>query len=117
MLTLHDTGDGIAPVGNERSYADAVARAGRSPLLRQEFVARANHCFFTGSEEITALQTLTARVRTGRWPEKSAAVLNASAGTFGPEFQQMWSYFSPGPATVTPGFVDTRPAPFVRAVP
>ena len=117
VLTLHDTGDGIAPVGNERSYADAVARAGRSPLLRQEFVARANHCFFTGSEEITALRTLTARVRTGAWPTTSAAALNASASTFGPEYQQMASYFSPGPATVTPAFVDTRPLPFVRAVP
>ncbi|ACU70944.1 conserved hypothetical protein [Catenulispora acidiphila DSM 44928] len=116
VLTLHDTGDGIAPVGNERSYADAVARAGRSPLLRQEFVARANHCFFTGSEEITALQTLTARVKTGRWPDTSAAVLNASAGTFGLDFQQMWSYFSPGPAAVAPAFVDTRPAPFVRGL-
>lgn len=117
VLTLHDTGDGIAPVENERSYADAVARAGRSPLLRQEFVARANHCFFTGSEEITALRTLTARVKTGQWPDTSAAVLNAAANTFGPDYQQMTSYFEPGPATVTPAFADTRPPPFVRALP
>lgn len=117
VLTLHDTGDGIAPVENEGSYADAVARAGRSGLLRQEYVARANHCFFTGSEELTALNTLTARVRTGQWPTTSAAALNAAAGTFGPEFQQMWSYYSPGTQAVAPAFSDTRPEPIVRGLP
>ncbi|MBW8806697.1 MAG: hypothetical protein JF587_23000 [Catenulisporales bacterium] len=114
-LTLHDTGDGIAPVGNERSYADAVARLGRSALLRQAFVARANHCLFTGSEEITALRTLIARVEEGQWPDTGAAALNTAAATFGPEYQQMFSYYQPGTATVPPGFVDTRPLPFVRA--
>ena len=115
-LTLHDTGDGIAPVGNERSYADAVARLGRSALLRQAFVARANHCFFTGAEEISALQALMTRVRTGSWPDTSAAALNAAADTFGPQYQQMVSYYEPGTATVTPAFVDTEPMPFIRGL-
>jgi hypothetical protein len=115
-LTLHDTGDGIAPVGNERSYADAVARLGHSALLRQAFVARANHCFFTGAEEISALQALMTRVRTGSWPDTSAAALNAAAGTFGPQYQQMFSYYEPGTATVTPAFVDTEPMPFIRGL-
>lgn len=115
-LTLHDTGDGIAPVGNERSYADAVARLGRSALLRQAFVARANHCFFTGAEEITALQALIARVHTGHWPNTGAAALNATADAFGPEYQQMYSYYQPGTATVTAAFVDSRPMPFIRGL-
>lgn len=115
-LTLHDTGDGIAPVGNERSYADAVARLGRSGLLRQTFVARANHCFFTGAEEITALQALTARVRTGNWPDTAAAALNSTAGAFGTQYQQMFSYFQPGTATVPPAFIDIRPLPFIRGM-
>ncbi|GAA1965747.1 hypothetical protein [Catenulispora subtropica] len=113
-LTLHDTGDGIAPVGNERSYADAAARTGRSGLLRQAFVARANHCFFTGAEELAALQALIARVGTGQWPDTGAAALNTAAGAFGPDYRQMWSYFQEGTATVPSAFVDTRPAPFLR---
>jgi hypothetical protein len=118
VLTLHDTGDGVAPVENEGSYAEAVGRAGRSPLLRQVYAARANHCFFTGSEEITALQTLFARVKTGQWPDTSAGTLNAAASTFGPEYQQMDSYYEQGgPATVAPALTDTQPPPFVRALP
>ena len=113
-LTLHDTGDGIAPVGHERSYADAVAHLGRSALLRQAFVARANHCFFTGAVEITALQTLMTRVRTGNWPDTGAAALNSTADAFGPQYQQMFSYYQPGTATVAPAFIDTRPMPFIR---
>lgn len=115
-LTLHDTGDGIAPVGNERSYADAVARLGHCALLRQAFVARANHCFFTGAEESTALQALMARVRTGNWPDTGAAALNTTADAFGPQYQQMFSYYQPGTATAAAAFVDTRPMPFIRGL-
>ena len=113
-LTLHDTGDGIAPVGNERSYADAVAHLGRSALLRQAFVARANHCFFTGAEEITALQALMTRVRTGNWPDTGAAALNTTADAFDSRYRQMFSYYQPGTAAVASAFIDARPMPFIR---
>ncbi len=87
VLTLSLEGDGVVLVNTAQGYADAVGSAGQSDQLRQLFVRRASHCDFTGSELITATQTLLARVDTGMWPAVDAGTLNAHASTFKRRFQ------------------------------
>jgi pimeloyl-ACP methyl ester carboxylesterase len=116
-LTLHSTGDGTTVVEAERWYADRAAALGRGHNLRQAFVARGNHCFFTVAEQLAAIGALTHRVGTGRWGEVSPAALNAVAESYGPELRQMWSFYSPGTATVDGAFVTFRPQRFLRPFP
>ncbi|HWL84624.1 MAG TPA: hypothetical protein VNO21_02410 [Polyangiaceae bacterium] len=116
-LTLHTTGDGVAPVENERQYGDLAALFGRSGDLRQTWVARANHCFFTGAEELTALGVLFERIRTGSWSDARAANLNAAAASFGQAYRQMFSFYADGTSAVDSAFIDARPAPFLRPLP
>ena len=40
---------------------------GTASLLRRTFVARAGHCTFTPAETIAAVETLLARLETGKW--------------------------------------------------
>lgn len=117
-LTLHSTGDGTDPASAERWYADAAAALHRSGNLRQAFVDRANHCFFTAAEELAALRALTTRLDTGRWGDTGAAALNAVADSYGPEYRSMWSYYSEGTAAVAGGFsASTRPDRMPRPFP
>ena len=67
VLTLHTTDDEVVSVVNEQAYADVVARASYSALLRQIFVHRGEHCYFTEAETIVALQALYLRLDTGTW--------------------------------------------------
>lgn len=114
-VTLHSTGDGTAPVQNERWYGDRAAALGRSGLLRQLYTARGNHCFFTGAEELTSLQLLLRRVDSGSWGPSDAAALNAGAASLGPGYQAMTSYYQDGSQDVPPSFVEYRPGPFPRS--
>jgi len=100
MLTIHTTGDPLVPVQVEHAYADAVADAHRSTLLRQAYVHRGGHCSFTAGEMLAALRTLELRIRGGRWPDTGPAALNRLA-----------SQLDPG---TTPAYVDYRPAPYPR---
>jgi pimeloyl-ACP methyl ester carboxylesterase len=113
-VTLHSTGDGTAPVEHERWYGDRAADLGRAGLLRQLYTARGNHCFFTGAEELTALQLLLDRMRTGSWGPSDAASLNARAAAFGPGYQAMTSYYQEGTQNVPSAFAAFRPLPFPR---
>jgi hypothetical protein len=101
MLTIHTTGDALVPVQVQRAYAGAVARAGRSALLRQAFVHRAGHCTFTDGEMLAALRAVERRVGTGRWSGTDPASLNAAAVRIDPA----------GPA---PAYQAYRPAPYPR---
>ncbi len=47
VLTLHHTRDPLVPLGHEESYAEMVAAAGRSDLLRQRIVDFQDHSFTT----------------------------------------------------------------------
>jgi hypothetical protein len=83
VLTLHTTGDSVAPVAQEQVYAARVRAAGHAALLRQLFVARAGHGNFTAAEEITAIEALLTRVRTGHWGPQAPPVLNQQAWALG----------------------------------
>jgi hypothetical protein len=52
MLTLHTTDDDVVSVENEQAYANVVARASNSALLRQIFVHRVGHGNFTKQKRL-----------------------------------------------------------------
>jgi pimeloyl-ACP methyl ester carboxylesterase len=112
VLTLHTTGDGLVVVENESAYKQVVREDGNGELLRRTFVARAGHCAFTPAETIAAVQTLLARLETGRWPAIDASTLNAAALSTGPAF----NIFATSGAIVPtlPAFVDFRPSAYLR---
>ena len=110
VLTVHTTGDGLVPVEEESAYAQAVAAAGNQAQLRQAFVHRAGHCFFTAAETIAAFQLLARRLDSGRWPvsqEQVPQYLDSAAAALGPalnrlpvsnqEAQAAFVTYSPGP--------------------
>ncbi len=100
QLNIHTIGDGLVPVEGESAYRHAVARAGRSYLLRQAYVNAPGHCNFTAGEETAAVDTVYKRVLTGRWIGTDPQALNhlAEANQSG-----------------TPSaFVAYEPAPFLR---
>jgi pimeloyl-ACP methyl ester carboxylesterase len=116
VLTVHTVGDGLAPPEHERQYADQVGRNGDLGRLRQLWVPRGGHCTFTASEEIVALQALVNRLDTGQWPSTDPAVLTRAAGEFGAEYQTV--HLPSGDyQSVTPGFTDFAPAPYLRPYP
>lgn len=85
VVTLHSLGDGLVPVDHMWLYGDVVRSAGQQHLLRQLYVARGGHCFFTTAETLAAFDGLVERIDRGTWPELSAASLNAAAAALGPE--------------------------------
>ncbi len=120
VLTLHTTDDDVVAVENERAYAEVVAKASNSPLLRQIFVHRGGHCNFTEAETLAALRTLVRRLDTGHWQDLDPEDLNIAAKTLGAMYNVLFycylcSEFAP-PAGVpmVPAFVDYLPAPFLR---
>src|SRR5262249_45541151 len=86
VLTLHTTDDDIVPVENEQAYADVVAKASNSALLRQLFVHRGAHCAFTDAEMIAALQALIGRLDTGTWQNLESEDLNTAAHRLGAKY-------------------------------
>ena len=110
VLTMHTTGDGLVIPPNESAYADAVAAAGASPMLRQVFVHRAGHCTFTPAETVAAVQVMIKRLDTGRWDENALrpTALNASARG---QDESLNVFFG---AAAPPAFIDFKPAPFPR---
>lgn len=114
VITLHTTGDGGAVTDQERWYADQVDENGDPAKLRQLYVRRGGHCSFTASEEITTLEQLVTRVRTGSWPRLSPAALNTAARGFDPHYQFAFDFstFTDGPAT--PAFTEFTPPKFLR---
>jgi pimeloyl-ACP methyl ester carboxylesterase len=57
-------------------YQQKAARSGSSSMYRQLWIARPGHCNFTLEEKLVALQTLAARITSGRWPDTRAGTLN-----------------------------------------
>lgn len=105
VLTMHTIGDGLVVVENESAYRQVVREDGNQPLLRRTFVSRAGHCTFTPAETIVAVQTLLARLETGKWPDvdEDAANLNAAAAALGPLN-----------VPFAPAFMDFKPAQYLR---
>lgn len=85
VLTLHSLGDGLVPVDHMRSYGDVVRWAGDEDHLRQVYIARGGHCFFTTAEVLTVLGRLVERIESGAWPDVEPASLNAAAAALSPE--------------------------------
>jgi hypothetical protein len=104
VLTLHTTGDGLVVNEDEGTYRSVVQDAGKSRLLRQDFVSRAGHCTFTPAETIAAFQALIHRVNTGTWGDRtSPSMLNAAAAALGPTYN-----------IAPPSYVVFTPTSFLR---
>ena len=118
VLTLHTTADEANSVEHAQAYADVVANASNSPLLRQIFVHRAGHCNFTEAETIAALQTLIQRLDTGSWQDLDPEDLNTAAKKLGAWYNVYCLLCStiapPVGVPMDPAFVDYSPAPFLR---
>ncbi|MEV6795480.1 alpha/beta hydrolase [Streptomyces sp. NPDC051320] len=79
-LDIHTTSDQLVPVEQENWYAQRVAQAGDSHLLRQAYVQGTGHCAFQPAEQIAALHALEHRLDTGRWDNAARPTeLNAAA--------------------------------------
>lgn len=113
VLTLHTTGDGFVVVENDSAYKQVVREDGNGEFLRHTFVARAGHCTFTPAETIAAVQTLLARLETGRWPEVDASTLNTAALSTGPAFN-IFATTQGAIVPTLPAFVDFRPSAYLR---
>jgi pimeloyl-ACP methyl ester carboxylesterase len=113
VLTLHTTGDGLVVVENESAYKQIVDEAGNGELLRRTFVSRAGHCAFTPAETIAAVETLVARLDTGRWKNVDASDLNNAATALGPAFNL---YVTTQGAVVPtpPAYIEFEPRPYLR---
>jgi alpha-beta hydrolase superfamily lysophospholipase len=114
VLTLHTTGDGVAPVAQEQVYAERVRAAGCADLLRQLFVRRAGHGTFTAPEEVTAIQVLLARVRTGRWGPLAPTALNQQARALGPALNADALTTAGDAQPAAPQFTAYRPPAYAR---
>jgi hypothetical protein len=107
VLTMHTTDDGLVIPQDETAYADEVAGAGKSSLLRQVFVHRAGHCAFTNAEIIVLIEALVRRLDSGSWDDAglAPAAMNAAAAALGSmnslggilPMQPAFTAFSPGP--------------------
>ena len=96
MLTMHTTDDGLVIPQDETAYADAVAAAGKSALLRQVFVHRAGHCAFTSAEVVVAIKALLDRLDSGKWNDSALApaAMNAAAQALGPSANAIVGFFA-----------------------
>jgi pimeloyl-ACP methyl ester carboxylesterase len=111
VLTVHTVGDDIVNVQNEQAYAAIVHKAGHDSLLRETFVHRAGHCWFTSAETIAALQALIRRLDTGEWQGTDAKTLNAAASALPLAYDDI---NGPGGQLLPPAFTEYAPAPFLR---
>ena len=111
VLTAHTTADGLVIPQNETAYADVVAAAGRSDLLRQVFVHRAGHCAFTSAELITLIKAMVHRLDTGAWDDAALrpAAMNAAALALGSQDNALGGILAAPPA-----FTEFAPGPFPR---
>lgn len=71
ILTMHTMVDPLVPVSQENRYAQTVRNAGRSDLLFQTYTNGSGHCNFTGTQLITAVNSITDWVRTGTAPTQA----------------------------------------------
>jgi pimeloyl-ACP methyl ester carboxylesterase len=79
VLGMNSTGDPYVWPAINSGYLGVVRRAGREELLRLTYVHSAGHCAFSGAERVATFQVILERLDTGRWPDTSAAALNARA--------------------------------------
>jgi pimeloyl-ACP methyl ester carboxylesterase len=84
-LDVHTVSDQLAPVQFEGTYAQRVALAGSSPLLRQVYVNAIGHCNFTDADMVAAIDAMSNVVTKGHWTiGVTVAGLNYAANALGP---------------------------------
>lgn len=71
VLTMHTIIDPLITVSQSYEYAETVANAGRSDLLKQVYTNGNGHCAFTGQQLLIALAAIRSWVETGVKPEDS----------------------------------------------
>ncbi|GAB3469471.1 alpha/beta hydrolase [Massilia terrae] len=79
VLTLNGLGDEISPTASQQAFQQAVDKAGKGAMLRQAYTHSAGHCGFTPAETVASVHALVTRVRSGQWPDTSAAGMSALA--------------------------------------
>ena len=72
VLTMHTIIDPLVVVAQEHEYAETVANAGRTHLLKQVYTTGVGHCNFSGPQILTAVGAIRAWVETGTKPPDSA---------------------------------------------
>jgi pimeloyl-ACP methyl ester carboxylesterase len=84
-LDVHTTSDQLAPVQFEATYAQRVALAGDSGLLRQTYVNAIGHCNFTDADMVAAIDSMNTVAGVHHWiPEVSTEGLNQAADALDP---------------------------------
>jgi pimeloyl-ACP methyl ester carboxylesterase len=84
-LDVHTVSDQLAPVPFEATYAERVALAGSSPLLRQVYVNAIGHCNFTDADMVAAIDAMNTVVIEHHWtPGVTVTALNNAANALDP---------------------------------
>jgi pimeloyl-ACP methyl ester carboxylesterase len=79
-LDVHTVSDQLAPVQFEATYAQRVALAGSSSLLRQVYVNAIGHCNFTDADMVAAIDAMSNVVDQHHWtPSVTVTSLNDAA--------------------------------------
>jgi len=77
VLTVHTTGDALAPPNHESAYCTTVAQAGNGDLLMQQFTAGYRtpsgtivngHCTFTSAQNVAGIDAMVSWLDTGNRP-------------------------------------------------
>jgi pimeloyl-ACP methyl ester carboxylesterase len=71
ILTMHTVIDPLITVAQEHEYAETIATAGRTRLLKQVYTNGVGHCNFTGPQLLTAVGSIRSWVETGMKPADS----------------------------------------------
>ncbi|GAA1917429.1 hypothetical protein GCM10009775_07310 [Microbacterium aoyamense] len=69
-------GDATTQLVTISSYVEEAERNGKADLVRTTVVDTAGHCAFSTETYVSAVEVVDERVRTGVWPDTSAAAMN-----------------------------------------
>jgi pimeloyl-ACP methyl ester carboxylesterase len=84
-LDVHTVSDQLAPTPFEATYAQRVALAGSSPLLRQVYANAIGHCNFTDADMVAAIDAMNNVVAARHWtPGVTVTALNHAANALDP---------------------------------
>ncbi len=95
VAALNITGDTLAWSVYDSAYDRVVKREGRADQLRLTYVHGPGHCGFTGAERIAVFDALLQRLDSGKWPDVSAASMNARAAAAGVGMARFVDYVPP----------------------
>jgi pimeloyl-ACP methyl ester carboxylesterase len=103
-LDVHTVSDQLAPVPFEATYAERVALAGSSPLLRQVYVNAIGHCNFTDADMVAAIDAMNNVAVQRHWtPGVTVTALNDAANALNPALGGNFTTDHPNPLVVQNG--------------